>query len=530
MTDYEIAKSKNIKNILDITKEYLLDEKDIMLYGSDKAKITSIPKKNKLGKLILVTSVNPTPYGEGKTTLSIGIHDTLCSLKKKSVVVLREPSLGPVFGTKGGATGGGMSQIVPMDDINLHFTGDMHAITSANNLLAAIIDNHIFSGNELEIDQVCFERCLDINDRALRNISLKNRQDQFNITPASEIMAILCLSKDMNDLKHNLGNIVIGYNKNGKEIYACDLDCVDALAILLKDAIHPNLVQTLENNLAIVHGGPFANIAHGCSSIRSIQLGLNIADYVITEAGFGSDMGGIKFFDITCRKGGFFPNLVVVNTTIRSLKYNGNNQSDLETGICNLEFHIQNMKRLCDNVLVVLNKFEDDSEKDISFVEQYCLNLGVSFEISTCYKEGSKGGISIVKRMEEMLEKKVESNILYPLDINLKQKIEIIVKDYLHAKNIIYSDRALQKIELLQQGSLSNLPICIAKTQYSISDNAKLLGNPKDFEVTITDIKLNNGAGFITIYMGNIITMPGLSKKANYVNMKYDGEKIEGLF
>lgn len=528
MTDYAIANSVSKKDISEIAKAYGLDKDDILLYGKDKAKVTDI-KGTRKGKLILVTSTNPTPYGEGKTTLSIGLHDAFRSKNKNSIVVLREPSLGPVFGTKGGATGGGLSQIVPMDDINLHFTGDMHAITSTNNLLSAIIDNHIFNGNELGIEEVLFQRCMDINDRALRHIDLKNRQENFNITPASEIMAILCLSKDIDDLKKNLGNILVGYNKEKKEIYVKDLNCVDALVILLKDAFHPNIVQTLENNLAVVHGGPFANIAHGCSSIRSIELGLHLSDYVITEAGFGSDMGGIKFFDITCRKGNFYPDIVVLNTTVRSLKYNGNNKDDLKTGICNLEFHIQNMEKFCHNVLVVLNKFEDDTEEEIQYIKNKCQELNIPFEISNCYKEGGKGGSNLVERIEELIKEKTLKYELYSLNDSLNSKIESIIKGCFHAKEIIINADIKDKMKKIET-TFPNLPICVAKTQYSISDNPKLLGFPKDYTVTITDIKVNSGAGFITVYMGNIITMPGLSKCSNYLNMKYDGKNISGLF
>lgn len=532
MNDYEISKKVQPKNILEIGKKLSLKKEDLLVYGNDKAKLNvkkeSLKKED--GKLILVTSTSPTPYGEGKTTLAIGIHDALCKLGMNSLVVLREPSLGPVFGTKGGATGGGMSQVIPMDDINLHFTGDIHAITSANNLLAAVIDNHLFHKTDLNLDPktIVFERCMDMNDRSLRTVQLSNvdRLDHFNISTASELMAILCLSEDENDLKMRLENIYIGDSYEGKKIYAKDLNCVGAMLILLKDAIKPNLVQTLEGNPALIHGGPFANIAHGCNSVIATKLGLKLASYVITEAGFGSDMGGLKFFDIKCRISNLNPDLVIINATIRGLKYNGN--GDLKTGLSNLNYHISNMQQCTNNLLVVLNKFEEDTELEIEMIKDYCNEKNVPFEMSDCYKSGSNGGLEVAKKILDLANQESQTlSFSYEIEDTLQEKIEKLCKKHYFAKQVLFSDNALKKVEKYKN---EKLPICIAKTQYSITDNPKILGFPKDHTMTVTDIKLNHGAGFITVFMGNIMTMPGLSKTANYINMDYSDNKISGLF
>lgn len=530
MNDYEIAKQTTPLHIGEIASKLDIEEEKLEYYGKEKAKLNVADLKDSKGKLILVTSTSPTPYGEGKTTLAIGIHDALCKIGKNSLVVLREPSLGPVFGTKGGATGGGRSQVIPMEDINLHFTGDIHAITAANNLLAAIIDNHLFHGNELNLDpnRISFERCLDVNDRVLRKVDLpiSNRRDKFNISTASEIMAILCLAKDMNDLKEKLGNIFIGYTMDDKEIFARDLHAEGALTVLLKDAIKPNLVQTLEQNPAIIHGGPFANIAHGCNSIIATKLGLSLADYVVTEAGFGSDMGALKFLDMKCRLNDIYPDMIVLNTTIRGLKYNGHD--DLEDGLSNLEYHITNMKKFSSNVLVVLNKFATDTDSEVEVLRHYCETLDVPFAISTCHTNGSDGGIEVANTITKMLE--VENQIKYfPYELmdSLQTKIEKVCKNIYYAKEVQYKEGVLEKIEKLEK---YHLPICIAKTPYSITDDAKKLGFPKDSTMTVTNVKLNHGAGFITIYMGNIMTMPGLSSHANYLNMDYVDGTIKGIF
>ena len=483
-----------------------LELTDIELYGNYKAKINS-NKSQKKGKLILITSVNPTPYGEGKTTLTIGLNDSLNKLNKKSVAILREPSLGPVFGSKGGATGGGKATVVPEEDINLHFTGDFHAITSANNLLCAIIDNHIYQGNELNIDKVVFKRCIDMNDRELRNVKLKNKDESFVITPASEIMAILCLAKDTNDLKSRLGNIIIGYTKEKKEIFARDLNCVNALYILLKEAFKPNLVQSLYENPVIIHGGPFANIAHGCNSLVATNLGLDVADYVITEAGFGSDMGAIKFFDIKCRDNNIYPDVVVINVTIQSIKYNN--------GLANLEYHINNMKKFNSNVIVSLNKFENDLVEEIKQVEHFCSKLNVSFVVSTMYKDGEDGCLDLANIILNLNENKIKNEI-YSLNDTLENKIKKLLK-YFDCNKVNYDSNILEKIKFYDK---YKLPICLAKTPYSITDDSKKLGYPKNNEMTITDISISNGAGFIIIYMGSVMMLPGLGKNPNYLKIK----------
>lgn len=516
----------NLLDIKEIGKKIGLNEDDLYCYGKYKAKIEKSYKdiNSEYGKLILVTSINPTPYGEGKTTLSIGLCDSFNKIGTKSIVTLREPSLGPVFGRKGGAIGGGKSKIEPEIDINLHFNGDFHAVTSANNLLCAIIDNHIFQGNELEIDEVIFKRCIDINDRALRNISLKNRKEHFIITPASEIMAILCLANNIDELKGMIGNILIGYTKDKKDIYAKDLHAEDALTILLSDALKPNLVQTLYKNPAIVHGGPFANIAHGCNSIIATKTALKLTDYVITEAGFGSDMGAIKFFDIKARKNYIYPSVVVINSTIKALKYNGN--GNLEEGISNLEFHINNMKKFSDNVIVALNKFDNDLEEEIQFIREFCINKSVEFEVCSMYSSGEDGCISLAKKILKMENNKKEYYI-YDLSDDLKTKIEKVCNMF-GCNNVIYGEGILEKIHSIGD-KYRNLPICIAKTPDSISDNKNNIGYPKDFSMEVTDISVCSGAGFIVIYMGDILTMPGLSKNSNYLNMNISHNIITGI-
>ena len=545
--DIDISKECKLECIEKIAKKINLNEDDIEEYGKYKAKINLDSKGNKIGKLILVTSINPTPYGEGKTTMSIGISDAINKLGYLSVVTLREPSLGPVFGVKGGATGGGYSQVVPMEDINLHFTGDIHAITTCNNLLCSAIDNHLFQGNELNInpDKIVFKRCIDINDRALRNIKVGinqiERNDGFDITVASEIMAILCLSTDFDDLKRRLGNIMIAYDYNDKPIFSRDLQITGALALILKDAIKPNLVQTLENNPAIIHGGPFANIAHGCNSLIATKLSLSLSDYVVTEAGFGSDLGAEKFLDIKCRIGNLQPNCIVINATIRSLKHNGgcpkeqladSNLQYLENGIINLKAHIDNMLQYTKNIIVCLNKFNTDTNEEIDFVNNYVNKLNIEFAISTSHDNGSDGATDLANKIVNICNKEIDFKYLYSLDSTIKDKIEIVSKNIYHAKDVIYSDEAIKKMQYIQTlEDYNNYPICIAKTQYSISDNAKLLGYPKNHCVTVNDIKVCSGAEFIVVYMGNILTMPGLSKEPAYKNMDIDSMgNIKGLF
>ncbi len=527
MTDYEINKQAKLKPIKEIAKKIGLKEDLISPYGKYMAKIPILDKKP-YGKLILVTSTNPTPYGEGKTTLSIGINDALNKNGYKAIVALREPSLGPVFGTKGGATGGGMSQVAPMNDINLHFTGDFHAITSANNLISAIIDNHIYQGNKLEIKEVYFERCLDINDRALRNIELESRHEKFTITAASEIMAIFTLAKDFDDLRYKLDNILIGKNKQGKFIYLKDLKGTGAVLALLKDAFKPNLVQTLENNPAIIHGGPFANIAHGCNSVVATKTALSLADYVITEAGFGSDMGAVKFLDIKCGLNNLYPDLIVINATIRSLKYHG--EGNLDKGLENLKFHIQNMQKFNDNVLVILNKFENNTDKEIKTFEQYCQKLKVEVLISNMYKTGSINTKKIADKIVEYANRKNTKHYeIYKPNDDIITKVSKFAHDIYGAKEVVYQnniDNELKKLDKKYQ----HYKICISKTPASITDNKDVLGYPKDFTMTVTDYKINNGAQFITILMGGVVRMPGLSQNANYLNIDVKDDEILGIF
>ena len=469
MTDIEIEKEFTIQNIKDIASKLELDEDHLEYYGKYKAKLVNIPT-NRKGKLILVTATNPTPFGEGKTTVSIGLTDGLNKLGYKALATLREPSLGPVFGLKGGATGGGLSQIAPMEDINLHFTGDIHAITTANNLLCSAIDNHIFHGNALQIDpnKITFNRCLDINDRMLRNVKLENREEHFTITAASEIMAIFCLSKDLKDLKKNLENIIIGKNYNNQPVYAKDLNVVGSLLVILKEAFKPNLVQTLENSPILIHGGPFANIAHGCSSIASLNTALSISDYTITEAGFGSDLGAEKFFDIKCRKAEANVDCIVLVTTIKALKYNGN--GSLKEGLENLKVHIENMLKFGRNLIVCLNKYEVDQQEDIKAVEEFVLSKQVLFSVSEAYIKGSKGIFDLTRKVVQLTEQKNNFSLLYDTNVSIKEKMHILAKEIYHAKEVIYTEKALNEITYIEKIQRDNLPICVAKTPYSISD------------------------------------------------------------
>ena len=551
-TDIEISRETKKENITKVAKKLGITSSYLECYGKNKAKISlSLVKKvkdNKNGKLILVTSTNPTPFGEGKTTMSIGIDDALCKLGKKSLVVLREPSLGPVFGIKGGATGGGYAQVVPMEDINLHFTGDIHAIETCNNLLCAIIDNHIYQGNKLNIDtnRIMFQRCVDLNDRALRNVTVKydnkglEREDKYNITVASEIMAVLCMSRDINDLKKRIGNIMFGYSKRGKMLFVRQLKCVDALALVLADAIKPNLVQTLENNPAIIHGGPFANIAHGCNSVIATTLGLKLADYVVTEAGFGADLGAEKFLDIKCPTAGLTPNCIVINATIRSMKYNGGVEKDktkepnlaaVKRGIANLDTHIENMQKYTKNIVICLNKFFTDTDEEIDFVKKHVEKMGCLFSVSTCFADGGNGSIELAKNVIKLCENKPDYKKLYDYNDKLENKAKKICKEIYRAGEVTFSDKAKEKLASFEKNGFGNLPVCIAKTQYSLTDDQKVLGAPRDFTMHVSDVRLSSGAGFVVFLMGKIMTMPGLSKEPAYLGMKFSNSgKISGLY
>ncbi len=537
MTDIEIARSATKKPIQEIASSLGLKEDDYILYGNDKAKIVKKPDSSK-GKLILVTAISPTPYGEGKTTVSIGLGDAFHQLHKNAVLVLREPSMGPVFGMKGGAAGGGYSQVIPMEDINLHFTGDFHAITSANDLLCAAIDNHIYHGNELGIDEVTFNRCLDVNDRALRRIQLDNRSEKFNITAASEIMALLCLANDFDDLRRMLGNIVIGYAKDKSLIYAKDLHIEGALATLLKDAFYPNLVQTLEHTPAIIHGGPFANIAHGCNSIVATKLGMSLGDYVITEAGFGADLGAEKFLNIKCRKAGISPDAIVLVATIKALKYNAGVSRDdilkenveaVSAGLCNLEAHVSNLKKAGIPLVVCVNAYDSDTKKEQNVVLDWCSRHNIPVAVSTAYCDGGSGAISLARVVDEVLQQPKDFHFLYSDSDSIEDKIYKLVTEIYHASQVEYSDEAKKKLQLIKENNLSYLPICGAKTQYSLSDDAKKLGNPKDYTIYVRDIELYHGAGFITVLFGNILRMPGLPKHPNYEKIDLVDNEIIGL-
>ena len=553
MNDIEIARNTKLEKITEIAKKINISEEDLELYGNYKAKIsTKVNEKlkgKKDGKLILVTAINPTPLGEGKTTISIGLADGLSQIGKNAILTLREPSLGPVFGIKGGATGGGHSQIAPMEDINLHFTGDIHAITSANNLLSALIDNHIFFGNELKIKKVIWKRCLDLNDRQLRKIECglsgeKNivpREDGFNITVASEIMAILCLATDINDLKRRLGNIVIGYNEENKPVTARDLKADGSLTVLLKDALKPNLVQTLEHTPAIVHGGPFANIAHGCNSIIATKLGMKLADYTITEAGFGADLGAEKFINIKCRTAQIKPDAVVCIATMKALKYHGGvskeeikqeNIEALEKGTKNLFKHIENLKNKFGlNVIVAINKYVDDSEKEIEFLRNKLEENNVEMSLVESWEYGGKGAIDLAEKVVNLCEKETKLNYTYDLSNSIEEKIEKISEEIYGAEGIEISSEALEKIKFIKDNGYDKMPICIAKTQYSFSDDSKNLECSESFKIHVQDVILNAGAEFIVIITGKIFTMPGLPKvpAAENIDINSDGE-IEGLF
>ena len=535
-----------MKKIVDIISEMNILDDNVFLYGDYMAKLDLSLIKNSDSNLILVTSINPTPFGEGKTTTVIGLNDALCSIGKKSIAVLREPSMGPVFGSKGGATGGGCATVVPEMDINLHFTGDFHAITSCNNLLCAVIDNHIFQGNSLGIDpeKVLISRCIDMNDRALRDVTLNcsnySRKTSFVITAASSIMAILCLATDYDDLVKRLENLCVAYTYLQKPIYAGDLGCVNSMALLLKSAIKPNLVQTLEGNPVLIHGGPFANIAHGCNSIIATKMGLKLADYVVTEAGFGADLGAEKFLDIKCPNASIKPNAIVINATIRSMKYNGGvlkdainmeNMEALAKGIENLKTHIENMQKYTKNIIVCLNKFNFDTESEIKFVKNYVEALGCSFDISESFAKGGEGALGLASKIIKICDNEVDYHQLYDYNLSLIEKINKVCTEIYRASNVVISDQAKEKLALYEQNGFGNLPVCIAKTQYSLTDNQKILGAPRNFTMTVTDVRLSSGAGFVVCLMGNIMTMPGLSKEPAYLKMKISKSgKISGLY
>lgn len=554
-TDIQIAQEATLKPIQKIAEKLDLSMDELELYGKYKAKISDDYleriKDNKDGKLILVTAINPTPAGEGKTTTTVGLGQAFGKLGKKAVIALREPSLGPCFGIKGGAAGGGYAQVVPMEDLNLHFTGDFHAITSANNLLAALLDNHIQQGNELRIDtrQVVWKRCLDMNDRVLRNVvvGLGNktdgtvREDHFVITVASEIMAILCLATDMEDLKKRLSAIVVAYDFDGKPVTAGDLKAVGSMAALLKDALKPNLIQTLEHTPALVHGGPFANIAHGCNSVRATKAALKMADYVITEAGFGADLGAEKFFDIKCRIADLKPDAVVLVATIRALKYNGGVKKEnlstpdldaLKAGICNLEKHIENLQKYDVPVVVTLNAFVTDSDEEIAFVRNFCEERNCDFALSEVWEKGGEGGIELANTVLHTLEtKQSHFKVLYDENLSIKEKISIIAKEIYGADDVSFVGSTAKQISQLENLGFGNLPICMAKTQYSLSDDQTLLGRPKHFTLTVRDLYVSAGAGFIVALTGNVMTMPGLPKTpaAYSIDVNTDG-MITGLF
>ena len=554
LTDIEIAQNAKMKDINKIAASLGISSDEIDPYGHYKAKISDSVmerlKDKKDGKLILVTAVNPTPAGEGKTTVSIGLGEAMSQIGKKAIIALREPSLGPVFGIKGGAAGGGYSQVVPMEDINLHFTGDMHAITSANNLMCAMLDNSIQQGNELNIDprRIQVKRCLDMNDRALRNIinSLGGklngipREDHFCITVASEVMAILCLASDLFDLRERLGNILVAYTFDGQPVYCKDIKANGAMTVLLKEAIKPNLVQTLENTPAIMHGGPFANIAHGCNSVRATKTALKLADYTITEAGFGSDLGAEKFMDIKCRFAGLAPSCVVLVSTVRSMKYNGGvakedlkeeNLEALKKGSVNLGAHIDNLKKFGVPVVVAINHFYADTQAEIDYIEQYCKEKGADFAVTKCFAEGGKGGTQLAQKVVDACEKENNFHYLYDLDMPVYEKIETIAKEIYGADGVDFTKEARNAIDGFIKLGADKMPVCMAKTQYSLSDNPKLLGKPENFRITVSSASLSNGAGFIVCQTGSIMTMPGLSKSpaAYRIDIDENGNTV-GLF
>jgi len=553
MTDIEIAKSVELKKIEEIAKGIGITEDELEMYGRYKAKISNeINEKLKYkkdGKLVLVTAMSPTPLGEGKTTISISIADGLRKIGKNSILALREPSLGPVFGIKGGATGGGHAQVAPMEDINLHFTGDIHAITAANNLLSAMIDNHIYHGNELGIEKVVWKRCVDLNDRQLRIVDtglsgeskIVPRKDSFDITVASEVMAILCLATDIDDLKSKLGNILIGYNKEGNPVYAKDLKAEGSMAVLLKDAIKPNLVQTLEHTPAIIHGGPFANIAHGCNSVIATKMALKLADYTITEAGFGADLGAEKFLDIKCRKANLKPDAVVCVATIKALKYNGGvpkedvkeeNMQALEIGMKNLYRHIENLhEKFGLNVIVAVNKYNTDTEQELKYVQDELAKKQIPSSLVESWAKGGDGAIDIAKQLVELVEKEENFRFIYELNESIQEKINKVASKVYGAGRVGYSEEALENISKIEKLGYGDLPVCIAKTQYSFSDDAKKLNCPEDFEFNIRNVELKAGAGFVVVLAGKIMTMPGLPKvpAAESIDIDENGE-IVGIF
>ena len=543
MTDIEIAKNVELEKIDEIAKKIDINEDDIECYGKYKAKISNLVyeriKNKKDGKLILVTAINPTPLGEGKTTVSIAISDGFSKIGQKSILTLREPSLGPVFGMKGGATGGGKAQVAPMEDINLHFTGDIHAITSANNLLSSIIDNHIYFGNELDIQEVTWKRCMDLNDRQLRKIetglsgekNIVKREDEFDITVASEIMAILCLSENIKELKEKLGNIIIGYNSKKEPVYAKQLKAEGAMAALLKDAIKPNLVQTLEHTPVIIHGGPFANIAHGCNSIIATKMAMKLADFTVTEAGFGADLGAEKFLDIKCRKANIKPDAVVIVATIKALKYHGGIEG-LKSGISNLYKHIENLKdKFGLNVIVAINKFNTDTDEEIKYLQNCLQENDIQSSVVEGWAKGGEGAIDIAQKLIDLTEKQENFKYIYDLQDSIKTKIEKISKEIYGAIEVEFSEEASNKIHRIEKLGYGNLPVCIAKTQYSFSDDAKNLECRKPFKITIRDVDLKAGAGFVVAIAGKIMTMPGLPKvpAAESINIDENGE-IVGIF
>lgn len=555
LTDIEIAQNCKMKRITEIAKNLGVSEDDLEPYGHYKAKLseqlfTKLSEKPD-GKLILVTAINPTPAGEGKTTISVGLAESMAKIGKNAILALREPSLGPVFGIKGGAAGGGYAQVVPMEDINLHFTGDMHAITSANNLLCALLDNHLQQGNVLNIDhrRIMFKRCMDMNDRALRDIIIGlgskvngiPREDSFQITVASEVMAILCLAADLEDLKARLERILVAYTYDNKPVYAKDLGGCGAMVALLKDALKPNLVQTLENTPAIMHGGPFANIAHGCNSVRATKLALKLGDYTITEAGFGSDLGAEKFFDIKCRFAGLKPSCVVLVATIRALKYNGGiaradltteNVDALKKGIINLKTHIENMHKFGVPVVVAINRFYTDSDAEIAFIQEFCADMGVEVSLAEIFAKGGEGGKDLATKVCDTIEnKKANFKPLYDEKLPIKEKLNIIAKEIYRADGVIFTAQAEKAIKEINDLGYGDIPVCVAKTQYSLSDDPTKLGKPENFEITVRDVRLSAGAGFVVAMTGDIMTMPGLPKlpAANKIDCDNNGN-ISGLF
>lgn len=558
LTDIEIAQGAKMLKITEIAENLGISQDDLEPYGYYKAKLSeqlfTKTKDNADGKLILVTAINPTPAGEGKTTISVGLAESMAKIGEKAILALREPSLGPVFGIKGGAAGGGYAQVVPMEDINLHFTGDMHAITAANNLLSAILDNHMQQGNDLKIDQrrILFKRCMDMNDRALRDIIIGlggkingiPREDGFQITVASEIMAILCLASDLADLKERLGRILVAYNLEGKPVFAQDLGACGAMAALLKDALKPNLVQTLENTPALLHGGPFANIAHGCNSVRATKLALKLADYCITEAGFGSDLGAEKFFDIKCRFANLKPSCVVLVATIRALKYNGGipkteltvpNVDALKKGIINLKTHIENMHKFGVPVVVAINRFHTDSDAEISYIKEFCDEMGVSVSLAEIFAKGGEGGTDLAHKVVETIKKcdgcQTNFKPLYDEKLPIKEKLNIIATEIYRANGVIYTSQAEKAIKEIEALGFDNIPVCVAKTQYSLSDDPTKLGKPENFEITVRDVKLSAGAGFVVAMTGDIMTMPGLPKYPAAMKIDVDNDgNISGLF